>query len=94
MATNNMILCAAFVSGAARSLKPLSDFNDVPKIATGEIVIGGVIGVILTKCLLNVVNKNDVIKRTFLYCSLSVSTVYFVYDAIINDIDFDIDYDE
>ena len=94
MATNNMILCAAFASGAAHSLKPLSDFNDVPKIATGEIVIGGIISVALTKCLLNFVDKNDVYKRTFLYCSLSVSTVYFVYDAVLNNIDFDIDYDE
>ena len=89
MATNNMILCAAFASGAAHSLKPLSDFNDVPKIATGEIVIGGVIGVIVTKYLLNFVDKNDVVKRTFLYCSLSASTVYFVYDAVLNDIDYD-----
>lgn len=93
MASDNMILAAAFASGVAHNLKPINDFNDVPLVATVDVMINGIIYTGLTKCLLKFVDERSVVKRTFLYYTLSLSSVYFLYDSVISDMDFDVDYD-
>lgn len=81
MASDNLLLTASFVSGAAYALDPVSDFEDIPVNATIDVVAHGLISMVTTKYLLSLVDaKSNCRRNVFLY-ALTASAIYFTYDA-------------